>query len=829
MLSYLLHQMNISIYTFFKPFSSKIFLSVIIIGVSFFGKGFAQNTGKLKITGKAIDAQTNVPLSYASIRLFTKTDSVFVTGAITDEAGMFSVDAAAGGYSGILEFMGYKSFKIARIQLTKDNSPLDLGVIKMTPSANVLDEVEIRAEKSSMELTLDKKVFNVGKDLANSGGTAIDILTNVPSVAVDVEGNVSLRGSGSVRILIDGRPSGLVSFKGGAGLQQLQGSMIERIEVITNPSARYEAEGMGGIINIILKKDRQQGFNGSFDVILGHPTNYGVAANVNYRRKNLNFFVNYTLSYRDTPGRGSQYQEVYRNDSTFLTRQNSDNKIQGMNNSARAGFDYFFNPKNILTASYTWRTSKGKRYTTINYRDYVSNLNNQQSITKRTQDETETEPNSEYSLNYKKTFAREGHELTADVRFLNNWENSDQIFTQNTFLPDEMTRISRSILQRSVNDETEKQWLFQIDYVHPFRKDGKFEVGLRSSLRTMTNDYWVREQNEQGVYVPLPGLTNNFVYEENIHALYGILGNKVNKFSYQLGLRGELTDVKTTLKQTNEVNPRNYFNLFPSAHFTYELPKQNALQVSYSRRTRRPRYNDLSPFMTFSDSRNFYSGNPDLNPEFTDAFEIGHIKYVERGSFTSSLYYRYTTGEVERIRRVDSQGNSITRPENLATENAYGLELTSSYNPFDWWKIDGNFNFYRAITDGSNLDARYKSDTYTWFARLTSRITILKSTDVQVRGNYEAPQQTTQGTRREIATLDLAISRDIFKNNGTITLNVTDVFNSRKFRSTTTGANFYTEGNFQGRLRQINLTLSYRLRQTKLSGKKKDGDDDGEM
>ncbi|GAB3342995.1 outer membrane beta-barrel family protein [Larkinella ripae] len=771
--------------------------------------------GKLKVRGKALDAQSNAPLIFASVRLFKQADSSFVAGAITTETGEFSVDAAAGNYYALLEFIGYKSLKKPGIRLSRENSPLDIGTLKLAASASTLDEVVVQGEKSTMEFSLDKRIFNVGKDLANAGGTAVDILSNVPSVAVDVEGNVSLRGSSSVRILIDGKPSGLVSIKGGSGLQQLQGSMIERIEVITNPSARYEAEGMGGVINIVLKKERKEGFNGSFDVILGHPANYGLAANVNYRRKNLNFFVNYTASYRNTPGRSEQYQEVYRNDSTFLTQQNSTSKLKGQNNNARAGIDYFFNEKNVLTGSYTWRISKGKRLTDIRYRDYIGSLSNPQSITYRTQDETETEPNSEYALTYKRSFKRPGHELTADVRYLDNWEKSDQYFGQRTVLPDGKPSALPNTLQRSINDETEKQFLVQIDYVQPFAKDGKFEAGLRSSLRDMTNDYWVRQQTPDGGWVPLPGLTNDFLYEENINALYGIIGNKTRKLSYQAGLRAEWTDVTTTLRQTNDVNPRSYANLFPSVHVTYDLPRQNALQVSYSRRVRRPTYNDLSPFMTFSDNRNFFSGNPDLNPEFTDAFEIGHIKYLGKGSIGSSLYYRYTTGKIIRIRRVDENGNANTRPENLATEDSYGAEFTTSYAFFKWWKLDGSFNFFRAITNGNNLDTDFQSDTYSWFVRANNRLTLWNKTDMQLRANYEAPQLTPQGRRKAIATLDFAVSRDILKNNATLTLNVIDVFNSRRFRSITEGGNFYTENNSQGRLRQINLTFNYRLRQAK--------------
>ncbi|UHG89032.1 outer membrane beta-barrel family protein [Spirosoma oryzicola] len=784
---------------------------------------FAQSKSdqSVVIKGILLDEQTK-PIPFGTVTLHQKADSTLITGAISDEAGTFELRAKPGTYWVKISVVSYTERRIPAIQVV--NKPIDLGKLILKASTKRLDEVVVKGERSQMELALDKKIFNVGKDLANAGGTAADILSNVPSVAVDAEGNVSLRGSNSVRILIDGKPSGLVSLKGGSGLQQLQGSSIERVEVITNPSARYEAEGMGGIINIVLKKEHREGINGSFDVITGYPANFGLAANVNYRRKNLNFFVNYTASYRNTPGRSSLYQEVYRDDTTFITQQNSTNRLKGLNNNARAGLDYFFNPKNVLTASYTWRLSKGKRYADILYRDYQFSTQNLRSITSRTQDETETEPNSEYALTYKRTFAREGHELTADVRYLDNWESSDQLFNQQTVGPDGFMATTPAVLQRSLNDETEKQLLVQIDYVRPFSKNGKVEAGLRSSSRDMTNDYSVTQRGDNGVWQPLPGLTNDFLYEERIHALYGIIGNKSRKLSYQAGLRGELTDVTTTLRRTNDVNPRHYANLFPSMHVTYDLPRQHALQLSYSRRIRRPQYNDLSPFMTFSDNRNFFSGNPNLNPEFTNAFEIGHIKYFSKGSISSSVYYRHTNDKILSIRRVNEQGYSTTRPENLASENSYGAEFAGSYSPFTWWKLDGSFNFFRAMTNGSNLDVNYQSDTYSWFTRMISRFTLPKSTDVQLRGNYEAPQKTPQGRRKALATLDLAISKDLFNNNGTLTLNVVDVFNSRRFRSITEGENFYTESSSQYRLRQVNLTLSYRLRQAKKKEKPAEGE-----
>lgn len=774
--------------------------------------------GKFRVTGKVLDSLNLAPLGFATVRIVNAETSALVNGAITGDDGVFNIDLQAGRYVAEIDFMGYQSYRSRAFSLSKEQDAHDLGSVRLSSSSRTLDEVVIQAEKSSMELTLDKRIFNVGQDLANKGGTATDILMNVPSVSVDPEGGVRLRGSDNVRILIDGKPSGLVSFKGGSGLQQLQASMIERVEVITNPSARYEAEGMAGIINIVLKKDNSQGFNGSFEVITGHPINYGAAANINYRHRMVNFFVNYSVAYREQPNVGRQYQEVYDAGLTHVTQQSNNGYITGFNNSIRGGIDFFFSEKSVLTGSYLWRRSDASRITNILYEDFLNPGNTSLGHTERRQDEDEVEPNSEYSLIYKRSFSRKGHELTGEVKYLDNWESSNQLFTTKIYPAN--SDVAAETIETSLNDEYEKQFLVQIDYVQPFAKEGKFETGVRTSFRDMENDYIVSRKNDSGGFDPLPGLDNVFLYNENIHAAYGILGNKTGKVSYQAGLRAEWTDVKTTLVETNEVNPRKYANLFPSAHATLDLPAQNAIQASYSRRVRRPFYNDLSPFMTFSDNRNFFSGNPDLNPEFSNVFEVGHIKYFEIGTLTSSVYYRDTDDKIQSIRTVDPvTGFARTMPRNLKGEQSYGIEFVSNLTPVKWWKVDLNFNFFHSKIDASNIDENYMRTTYSWFARATNRFSLPKGFDTQIRANYEAAQKTAQGERKALYYIDLSASKDVLKGRGTLILSVLDLFNSRRMRTITEGEDFYTYGNFQFRRRQINLTFSYRIKQAKSNKK----------
>lgn len=802
----------------------RLFTVVLSLFACFFStlSAYGQVSGKAVVTGSVVDSVTSMPLGFATIRIHSSADQSLVNGNITSETGEFSVEVPYGRYYAEIEFMGYRSFQSRAFTLSANHRKEELGRITLSPSVSTLEEIVVQGEKSTLELALDKKIFNVGKDLANAGGTATDILMNIPSVQVDPEGGIRLRGSSNVRILVDGKPSGLVSFKGGSGLQQLQASMIERVEVITNPSARYEAEGMAGIINIILRKERNQGFNGSFEVITGSPSNFGGAANLNYRHRKVNFFVNYGIAYRVQPGRSSLYQEVYGADTTFLHQKNK-GSIIGFNNNIRGGIDLYFTETSILTGSYLFRRSDATRVTDLEYEIYRHDPSSLEGLETRRQDEEETEPNSEYSVIYKKTFPDKDHELVAEVKFLDNWESSYQLFTHRYYNPEGMEDPSRGTLERSINDEYEKQLLFQVDYTKPFGDGGKLEAGLRSSSRDMANDFVVERRDPEGNFNPLPSLDNIFLYDENIHAAYGILARKGGKLSYQAGVRAEWTDVKTTLKETNEVNPREYINLFPSAHVTWNLPRENGIQASYSRRVRRPFYNDLSPFMTYVDNRNYFSGNPDLDPEFSNVFELGHIKYFEKGSFTSAVYHRSTRGKIERIRAVDAEGNSTTLPENLRSEEATGAEFTSEFALFPWWKLDMNVNFFYAEIDGTNIFATYNNTTYSWFARQTSRFTLPHHLDIQLRANYEAPQKTAQGKRLALYYLDFALSKDIFKGNGTIHLNVLDVFNSRRMRSVTEGANFYAEGNTQMRRRQVNLTLSYRIRQAKQAPKPMEG------
>ncbi len=768
----------------------------------------------IKIAGKVIDDDTEQPLSYTSIAILSLPDSNLVGGTLSDEKGHFEVAVPPGHYLLHIDFLGYAQLSYGPLTLSPDVAILNLGKLPMFATSHMLEEVEVRAERSTMQMTLDKRVFNVGKDLASQGGSAADILDNVPSVQVDVEGNVSLRGSQSVRILVDGKPSSLIGVGDANGLHQIPANLIERVEVITNPSARYEAQGMTGIINIVLRKERRKGINGSIDLNAGWPTNLGAAFNLNFRRKYFNLFGSYGYGLRQTPGGGSLYQEFFPTDSTtYILQQQREHQRGGLYHSFRFGSDFFLGPQDVLTASLTGRISGQDNNTTVWYNDFLNSLAQAIGSSIRTDSEAEDEQNFDGSLDYEHRFTQKDHKLTARLSFETSREIEQSDYHETFFDAQGNPSSTPNLFQRSNSDQLNRRWLAQADYVRPFGQHGRFEAGWRSTWRHIINDYLVEELRDQA-WVSLDGLSNNFRYDEIIHALYALVGNKHGRFSYQLGLRYEYSDVRTELRQTNEVNHRQYPGLFPTAHFTYELTENHALQLSYSRRLRRPHFYYLNPFLSYSDARNFHTGNPDLDPEYTHSFELGHIQYLAKGTLATSLYYRRATGVIQRIRTINDEGITISRPENLATEDAIGLELTGSYNPFKWWRNDIDFNLFYAQTDGTNIGESFQATTLSWFTRYTTRLK-WNTTDLQLRINYRAPRQTTQGQRKSLWFVDLAISRDLLNKKATLTLSIRDLFNTRKWRYLTQGDNFYSEGDFQWRARQATLSLNYRINQDK--------------
>ncbi|MCB0845818.1 MAG: TonB-dependent receptor [Bacteroidetes bacterium] len=782
------------------------------------GSRNGQSGELFKIVGKVSDQSGENQLEYATVTLLKANDSSAVTGAVTDTQGAFELKAPAGDYILKVGFLGFQSQMIDGIALNKDNPVFELPNIRLESQETTLDEVEIRAEKSRMEFALDKKIFNVGADLANNGGNVSDLLDNIPSVTVDIEGEVSLRGNSGVRILINGKPS---SFNNADGLKQLPANLIDKVEIITNPSARYEAEGSAGIINIVLKKEQRKGWNGTFDLSTGYPHRHNASVSLNHRREKINFFASAGARYRWTPRNSFEHREVYYPDSTAILDQEGLFYRGGLSGNLRFGMDFNIDEKTTLTGSVRYRKGLDKNTGQIDYLRY-DRFENLGLVDIRKTLEGEDDNSFDYSLNFERKFANKDQKLTADIIYSSGGE-TESMDAETSFLNGEYEPLGlRSLQQRINNTELERELTLQANYEHPIGEDGKFEAGYRTGLRTIGNDYLVEEYNyELDSWGTLENLSNDFSYEEAIHALYSTFGNKISKFSYQIGLRGEYTQINTLLKNTNERNDRNYLNVFPSLFLNYEINPGNALQWNYSRRIRRPRFWDLNPFFTYANPLSIRSGNPDLDPEFAHSLELSHIKYWKKGSLSSSIYYRHTDGVISRINRLTSEGVNLMKPENLNTRDDVGAELSLNYNPFEWWDVTWSANFFRGVINAENAGFTGTTKFLSYTSRLNSRFSLANDLDIQIMVNYRGPEANPQGRRQAILFTDLGINKDILKKKATISLRITDIFNTTWYRNETFGEDFYifSEGQWRSR-RQASVSFSYRLNQNKRQGRK---------
>lgn len=782
------------------------FLILLFVGFPLFSSA---SEIKPTITGRVVDQDQN-PIPYAAVALMKANEKSVLSGVTTNENGVFSLSAEPGVYDLSIQFLSYKPKTIQAIQLTK--SGVNLGDISLEPNVELLEEVEIQGSRNTMEFKLDKRVFNVGENLNSIGANAAEILDNVPSVSVDVEGNVSLRGSENVRILIDGKPSGLVGISSTDALRQMQGDMIERIEVITNPSARYDAEGEVGILNIVLKKNRKKGTHGGVELSTGYPDNHRVSVNLNHRRKWTNMFISYGAGYRNNPGNGYSINE-FTDDNSLIYERFREHSRGGWSHNMRLGSEFFLNDKNTLTLAGNARLSNGNNSSLIRYVDSFRN-EEIQNITVRREKELEDQLNIEGELNYFKQFEQKGREWNTAIKYFESDDTEKGSLTETGWFS------SDTLFQRTNNTEDERNFLFQSDYIHPIGEKGKLEAGVKRMERRIENHYLVEVQDSNAVYQVLPDFNNEFDFAELISAAYTMYGNEFGKVSLQAGVRWEYSDIEANLLD-GPSNKYIYNNLFPSAHFSYKVDSLNSVQLSYSRRISRPRFRHLLPFFSLSDNRNFFSGNPNLRPEFTDSYEMGYLAYLPKGNALISGYYRRTTGVIEWVGVSDSTGFTRRFPTNLSTENAFGIEVNGNYNFSKKLNVNANFNFFRAITEGSLDGQDLNSDTYTWTSKGTVRYKFNKTTEAQLSFNYRAPRITTQGRRKSMYFMDVSFSKELIKDKATLTLSGRDLFNTRMRRSITETADYYSESAFQWRSRQILLSFKYFINPEMNKGKRK--------
>lgn len=786
---------------------------------------FSQEKNQFVVTGNVVEKSTNVPLEYASITIESTTNTTNITGDITDANGNFNIPVTPDTYKIRVEYLGYKTFTFEPKQITAD---LNLGTITIEGDNEVLNAVVIETKRAAVELKLDKRIYNVGDNAVVKGGNASDVLDNIPSVEVDSEGNVSLRGNESVRVLIDGKPSGMASNIADA-LKMIPSESLDRVEVITNPSARYEAEGGAGIINIILKKGSNSGVNGSVTANIGDPLSYGTNATLNYRKKNYNFYTNLGYSKNKTFGNSlneSQYFDENGNTTSFVDEYSKSTRNRESFNG-NFGFDWNLTDKLTWTQGFTYRKGSGDNPRDLNYSNYDANRNLIYKNIRHTEEEDNNQT-VEYTTDFTYKFNDKGHQLYVSGSINKNNDNEDaNIATTNQ---------ANQLLAQDVTfaKEDELRRIARVDYVLPFNENSQFEAGYLGNFNEIETKFNINSLNSSGVLEPNDLFKNNLEYIEKVHALYTQYGNKINKFGYMLGLRWEATEINVNQLITNDFNTKKYNNFFPSAFFNYEFSNNENLTLSYSRRVRRPRGRMLNPISNYSSSINFFKGNPDLDPSFTNAIDFGYMKKWGQLTLNTSIYYNHTTDATQFVRRVDGVNEegipvTISGPVNLATEYRYGFELNANYNPFRWWRINANANLFQVSTrgdysyvnyEGTTIYQNFDNDAFTWNGRINSRVTLPTKIDWQTNFMYSGAQKTAQGKVKGVASVNMALSKEVLKDKGTIALNVQDVFNSRKRMYETNIAQVNSYAEMQWRERTINLSFTYRFNQTKADRQK---------
>jgi outer membrane receptor protein involved in Fe transport len=816
---------------------ASLFLSLLIFSLSSTAQNKTQNNTDIspmgEIHGVVIDKKTRVAIEYANVIVYKIKDSSMVTGALTNGKGKFLIEKLSPGrYFVKVNFIGFGLKTIPDLMVKPpDNLSLNLGTIELETTATNLDVVTISGEKDQIEYNLDKRVINVDKNILSAGGTALDVMQTIPSVNVDIDGTVSLRGSSNVTIFVDGRPSGLTS------LDQMPAAMIDKVEIITNPSARYDPDGMSGIINIVTKRKKEPGYNGQISGNASTNGQYSGSLNLGYNRKKFNLFANVDLRRNRFKSTSDTYRELFVNDTTTYFDQYNNSIRKGLYGNFKAGADFFINSKNTLSFYGVYNFRRGKPNDTTSYKNFDYN-NVLTDFYKKGNTGKSINDGFEINIDYKKTFKNKGQELTANLFYSNSGGNSNSDLNTLWFNPD-MTSIDSTLQnQNTVSENKNISYNGQIDYVHPFGKWGRIETGYKGNYKINENDYLLNNLVTD-IWQKDTLSSNDFKYQEQIHSAYFIYAAGIKKFKFQLGLRAEQVLTISEQKTTQLTFKHNYFNIFPTVHLKYEFTEHNALQISYSRRVHRPRSNSLNPFIDYTDPMNISSGNPYLEPEFTNSFELGHLIDFKSTSINTTLFYRETENMITRVVEIDSLGVSRSTYSNLDKGSSFGIELIVSQGIFKWWKMNGNFSYFGVKFYGSSNTLDFNDVNTSWTAKVNSSMTFWKSFDVQLSFNYRSSIFTaqnsggyfggsgggSQGKQKANYFFDIGLKKDFFKNKLTLSLRLSDIFNTNTYSLDTQGSNYFSQVNRKRETRVLFFGASYKINGGIKQKKKRNGED----
>ena len=792
----------------------KQFIVSVIFIITLFGNAHAAEKFTGTVKGKVLDTQTNEPLEFVTISITKKgADNYQPKGAITNQEGIFTVEnLSVDTFILKASMIGYVAYETA-IVVTNENNVVDIPPILLSKDVVGIEEVQVKGLRSQMKFELDKKVFNVAQNIASTGGSASDVLRNIPSVKVGNKGEVSLRGNSSVTIWIDGKASGLSSQNRGQILRQLPAESIEKIEITTNPSAKYSPEGTAGIINIILKKNRKAGYYGGVQAGADSHGGYSASTNFNFSSSKLDVFANLGFNrWVFKSGGYSNRQNYLGADTTYLNQKSAG---KGTWNSwfARTGLTWHVTTKDHLSLTGMTMIDRGTDNNTIAYR---SNITDFYSQSNRISSMKNNMFGGNLQLGYKHEF-RDNSNIDLSASY-NRWKmKQPAVYKQTSLFADNK---EMSTYQKQKSDMGNHNWEFQADYVNTINEKHKIEAGYKGTVDKNVSPVETYSGSNENNFHPVTSLFNRFTYNQDVHAIYGTYGGRLGRFSYQAGVRGEYSNIVTRslayMQSEEDVTPykTHYFKLFPSTFLSYSLPNDNEVQLNYSRRISRPWEEQLNPFMNITDSTNISFGNPFLKPEYSNSFELNYIKNWDNHMFSFSGYFRTTENVIQNISYMENNIMKTTY-ENITKSTSTGTELvlkdrffkkidlTTSVNLF-YYKLDG----FSYLPQGAASPVIGKmQDNFTWNVQMIANIALPKSYTLQLNGDYNARQLVAQGHEKASYSLDAGLRKTFDK--FSISLSAEDLFNSRKWSTVTNGAGFKQVSKSWWGGRQFGATLTY--------------------
>lgn len=797
-----------------------------------------QNAGFGKVTGRLLGARKS-PLSYATVTLL-RADSSVAGGDLTQDNGSFSISpTGAGKFMLRITAIGYKERTIGDIIISQDAPNKAMGNITVSQTEQALKEVEVVGEKAMMEMKVDKKVFNVEKNITAAGGSAADVLQNVPSVSVDADGNLSLRGKSDVTVLIDGKPATLLGSDVPSALQSLSASSIESVEVITNPSAKYDAQGMTGIVNIITKKDKAFGINGNINAGAGTHDKYNAGLGLNAHKKNWNIFLNSNLRINKTWNDVITKRYDKMPDSTgYYTYEHVPRDFTGWFNTLGGSWDWDKNNSITLTGNFNLM-----RHAFEDYSNYYTMSPIDPTVTPfvfdtayhkarqyRYSNSAANLRGASASLNYKHKFSKKDEELTLDANYSNFYANRTSDYLTRDYYPGYMDTINEHAPGSGHNNT----FTASLDYVNPlFTPNGKFSAGLKTQINSFnsTNVPVIDTADRENTRRTDTALWAAYNYTQQVHAAYVNWNDQLGKFSYQLGLRLEDAIYDGKNKVPVDTNFSNSFlGLFPSAFISYQLPAQQSVYLNYSRRTNRPNFFQMMPYKDLSNPSTVSVGNPDLVPEFIHNVELSYNKQTKKGdNFIASVYYQNTRNLIERVIRTyntgEFAGRLYSQPLNIASGTTYGLDLTGRFQLLPIWDATLNINAFQNMIKVGSSDTsltRYLSDTkgFSWFGKLNTNLRLPAGFSLQLNGNYESPKVVAQGNVKESYWVDAALKKSFWKGKASLTVNCSDIFKTRRFINEYDLAAYSQEINRIKETRIGNISFTYRFGKSGDSGSK---------